>query len=56
VTTDANVPIRTATDAGSIHVSFWRAMTNTFSAGGNDAISGQSGMVACSALQTAFST
>src|SRR3984893_7132311 len=39
VTTDAKVPISTATDAGSIHVSFWRAITNTFSAGGSDAIS-----------------
>src|SRR5436305_15271033 len=39
VTTDANVPIRTATDAGSIQVLFCRAITNTFSAGGNDAIS-----------------
>src|SRR6266702_6686602 len=39
VTTDANVPIRTATDAGSIQVSFCRAITNTLSAGGSDAIS-----------------
>src|SRR5882724_552050 len=39
VTTDANVPIRTATDAGSIHVLFCRAITNTFNAGGNEAIS-----------------
>src|SRR5215207_7613487 len=39
VTTDANVPINTATDAGSIQVSFCRAITNTFSAGGSDAIS-----------------
>src|SRR6195952_3337276 len=39
VTTDAKVPISTATEAGSIQVSFCRAMTNTFSAGGNDAIS-----------------
>src|SRR5436305_15240398 len=39
VTTDANVPIRTATDAGSIQVLFCRAITNTFNAGGNDAIS-----------------
>ena len=38
VTTDANVPIRTATDAGSIQVLFCRAMTNTLSAGGSDAI------------------
>src|ERR1700709_1352133 len=39
VTTEANVPIRTATDAGSIQVLFCRAITNTLSAGGNDAIS-----------------
>src|SRR5713226_1125961 len=39
VTTEANVPIRTATDAGSTQVSFCRAVTNTFSAGGSDAIS-----------------
>src|SRR6516165_9136748 len=39
VTKEANVPINTATDAGSIQVSFWRAITNTFRAGGNDAIS-----------------
>ena len=39
VTTDAKVPISTATEAGSIQVSFWRAITNTFSAGGSDAIS-----------------
>src|SRR5512136_3507295 len=39
VTTDAKVPISTATEAGSIQVSFWRAMTNTFNAGGSDAIS-----------------
>src|SRR3979490_427299 len=39
VMTDANVPISTATDAGSIQVSFCRAITNTFSAGGSDAIS-----------------
>ena len=38
VTTDANVPINTATEAGSIQVSFWRAITNTLSAGGSDAI------------------
>src|SRR5215207_11119983 len=38
VTTDANVPISTAADAGSIQVSFCRAITNTFSAGGSDAI------------------
>ena len=36
VTTEANVPISTATDAGSIQVLFCRAMTNTLSAGGND--------------------
>ena len=30
VTTDAKVPIRTATEAGSIQVSFCRAITNTF--------------------------
>ena len=39
VTTDMNVPIRTATDAGSVQVSYWRAMTKTFKAGGSDAIS-----------------
>src|SRR6185369_9924970 len=39
VTTEANVPIRTATEAGSTQVLFCRAITNTFSAGGNDAIS-----------------
>src|SRR5689334_4633997 len=39
VTTEANVPNRTATDAGLIQVSFCRAITNTFSAGGSDAIS-----------------
>src|ERR1700712_3878662 len=39
VTTDANVPISTATDAGSIQVLLWRAITNTFNAGGNEAIS-----------------
>src|ERR1700684_1848636 len=38
VTTEAKVPISTATDAGSIQVSFCRAITNTLSAGGNDAI------------------
>src|SRR4030088_2483586 len=38
VMTDANVPISTAADAGSIQVSFCRAITNTFSAGGSDAI------------------
>src|ERR1700723_121372 len=38
VTTDVKVPIITATDAGSIQVSFCRAITNTFSAGGSDAI------------------
>src|SRR6266478_155851 len=38
VTTDANVPISTATDAGLTQVSFCRAITNTFSAGGNEAI------------------
>ena len=38
VMTDANVPIRTATDAGSIQVSCCRAITNTFRAGGSDAI------------------
>src|SRR5437868_11851919 len=37
--TDAKVPISTATEAGSIQLSNWRAITNTFSAGGNDAIS-----------------
>src|SRR3979409_641341 len=39
VMTDAKVPISTATDAGSIQVSFCRAITKTFSAGGSDAIS-----------------
>src|ERR1700716_3684490 len=39
VTTEAKVPISTATDAGSIQVLFCRAITNTFSAGGSDAIS-----------------
>src|SRR5882762_1336267 len=39
VMTEANVPISTATDAGSIQVSFCRATTNTFKAGGSDAIS-----------------
>src|SRR5258706_557331 len=38
VTTEAKVPIRTATEAGSIQVSFCRAITNTLSAGGSDAI------------------
>ena len=36
--TEAKVPISTATEAGSIQLSFCRAITNTFSAGGNDAI------------------
>jgi hypothetical protein len=36
--TEAKVPIRTAIDAGSIQVSFCRAITNTFSAGGSDAM------------------
>src|SRR5579872_2915081 len=39
VTTEAKVPISTATDAGSIQVSFCRAITNTLSAGGSEAIS-----------------
>src|SRR3979490_772566 len=39
VMTDAKVPISTATDAGSIPVSFCRAITNTSSPGGGDAIS-----------------
>ena len=39
VTTEANVPISTATEAGSIQVLFCRAITNTLSAGGSDAIS-----------------
>src|SRR6266436_8163068 len=39
VTTDAKVPINTATEAGSIKVSFCRAITNTFKAGGSDAMS-----------------
>src|SRR5580704_16739392 len=38
VTTEAKVPIITATDAGLIQASFCRAITNTFSAGGSDAI------------------
>src|ERR1700704_2490808 len=38
VMTDANVPISTATDAGSIQVSNCRAITKTFRAGGSDAI------------------
>src|SRR5579872_1034689 len=38
VTTEANVPTMTATEAGSIQASFCRAITKTFSAGGNDAI------------------
>jgi hypothetical protein len=38
VMTDANVPISTATEAGSIQVSFCRAITKTFNAGGSDAI------------------
>src|SRR3979411_762288 len=38
VTTEAKVPISTATDAGSIQESFCRAITNTFT-GGSDAIS-----------------
>src|ERR1700676_4938499 len=38
VTTDANVPNRTATDAGSTQVSVCRAITNTLSAGGKEAI------------------
>src|SRR5580692_2143487 len=38
VTTEAKVPIITATEAGSIQLSFCRAITNTFSAGGSDAI------------------
>src|ERR1700704_600830 len=38
VTTEAKVPTSTATDAGSIQVSFCRAITKTFRAGGNDAI------------------
>src|SRR6185369_17377585 len=39
VTTEANVPISTATDAGSIQVWFCRAITKTLSAGGKAAIS-----------------
>src|SRR5258708_9136558 len=39
VMTEANVPISTATDAGSIQLSFCRAITNTFNAGGSEAIS-----------------
>jgi hypothetical protein len=38
VTTEAKVPIRTATDAGSIQVLFCRAITNMPSAGGSAAI------------------
>src|SRR3954453_3580825 len=38
VTTEANVPIKTATEAGSIQVLFCRAITNTFNAGGSEAI------------------
>src|SRR5277367_167610 len=38
VTTEAKVPIITATEAGSIQASFWRAITKTFKAGGSDAI------------------
>src|SRR5450756_818115 len=37
--TEAKVPISTATEAGSIQVSFCRAITNTFSAVGKEAIS-----------------
>src|SRR6202051_1894251 len=37
--TEANVPISTATYAGSIQASFCRAITNTLSAVGNEAIS-----------------
>src|SRR4051812_4261315 len=39
VMTEANVPTSTATEAGSIQVLFCRAITNTLSAGGKDAIS-----------------
>ena len=39
VMTETNVPIRTATDAGSTQVSCCRAITNTLSAGGSAAIS-----------------
>jgi hypothetical protein len=39
VMTEANVPIRTATEAGSIQVSNCRAITKAFSAGGRDASS-----------------
>lgn len=39
MTTETKVPISTTTDAGSIQVSFCRAMTNTLSAGGSAAIS-----------------
>ena len=38
VTTEAKVPISTATDAGSTQVSFCFAITNTFKAGGSEAI------------------
>src|SRR5690349_10036716 len=39
VSTDTKVPSRTATEAGSTQLSYCRAITNTFSAGGNDASS-----------------
>src|SRR6202035_3526009 len=39
VTTDTKVPTSTATEAGSTQVSYCLAMTKTFSAGGNEAIS-----------------
>src|SRR3954451_7574091 len=39
VITEANVPIRTATDAGSTQASCCLAITNTLNAGGNNAIS-----------------
>src|SRR3954453_5311677 len=39
VITEAKVPIRTATEAGSTQVSCCRAITNTLSAGGSAAIS-----------------
>src|SRR5947209_868523 len=38
VITEAKVPIKTATDAGSTQLSCCRAITNTLNAGGNAAI------------------
>ena len=39
VTTDTNVPTSTSVEAGSIQVSYCRAITKTFNAGGSDASS-----------------